>query len=69
MLLTNASTDEMYKIITNISLEICKKNMFCQEDSKETPKKQRQKGYDEKKIKISKEIQRATNHQPKINIL
>ena len=54
MLLTDVKTDEMYKIIINVSLKI-EKNMFAKEKSKKTKNTHRQKGFDEKKIKIAKE--------------
>ena len=55
MLLTDGKTDEMYKIIINICIEICKKTCSAKEKSKKTKNTPRQKGFDEKKIKIAKE--------------
>ena len=55
MLLTDVKTDEMYKIIINICLEICKKTFSAKGKSKKTPNTPRQNGFDEKKIKIAKE--------------
>ena len=55
MLLTDVNTDEMYKIITNICLEICKKTCSAKENSKKTPNILLQKGFDEKNIKVAKE--------------
>ena len=54
MFLTDVNTDEMYKIIITICLDICKKTCSAKEKSKKTPNTQRQKGYDEKKIKSGK---------------
>ena len=53
MLLTDINTDEMYKIIINICLGICKKHVLSKKKSKKTSNTQRQKGFDEKKIKIA----------------
>ena len=58
MLLTDVKTDEMYKIIINICLEIYKETCSAKEKSKKTPNTSRQKGFDEKRIKIEKKIQR-----------
>ena len=55
MLLTDVETDKMYKIIINICLKICEKTCSAKEKSKKTPNTPRQKGFDEKKIKIAKE--------------
>ena len=45
------------------------KTCSAKEKSKKTPNTQRQKGFDEKKIKIIKEkTQRPTNHQTKENV-
>ena len=67
MLLTDVKTDEMYKIIINICLEICKKKTFsAKEKSKKTPNTPRQKGFDEKNIKIAKEnaeVNKSTNQR------
>ena len=65
MLLTDVETDEMYKIIINICLEICKKTCSAKEKSKKTPNTQRQKGFDEKKIKITKKYRGQQNIKPK----
>ena len=54
MLLTDGNTDEMYRIIIDICLEIWKKTCSAQEKSKKTPNTQRQKGNDKKKIKTVK---------------
>ena len=54
MLLTDVKTDEMYKIIINIYLEFAK-TCSVKENCKKTPNTPRQKGFDEKKIKIAKE--------------
>ena len=43
--------------------------MFCKEKSKKTPNTQRHKGFDEKKIKLQKKIQRSTKHQTRENVL
>ena len=57
----------MYKIIYyeylpgNFPKKICS----AKEKSNKTPNTQRQKGFDEKKIKIAKKIQRSTNDQTK----
>ena len=55
ILLTDVKTDEMYKIIINVCLEICKKHVLTKEKSKKTPNTPTQKGFNEKKIKIAKE--------------
>ena len=55
MLLADVKTDEMYKIFINICLEICKKTCSAKEKFKKTPNTPRQRGFDEKKIKITKE--------------
>ena len=55
MVLTDVKTDEMYKIIINICLEICKKTCSAKEKSKKTPNTPRLKGFYEKKINIAKE--------------
>ena len=55
MLLTDVKTDEMYKIIINIWLEICKKACSAKGKYKKTSNTKRQKGFDEKKNKIAKE--------------
>ena len=55
MLLTDVKTDEMYKIIINICLEIFKKTCSAKEKSKKSPNTQRQKGNDEQKIKNAKQ--------------
>ena len=63
-LLTDVKTDEMYKIIINICLEICKKTCSAKEKFKKTPNTQTQKVYDEKNIKITKEnteVNRSSN--------
>ena len=57
MIITDGKTYEMYKIIINICLEICKKHVL------------RQKGFDEKRSKLQKKIQRSTNHQTKENVI
>ena len=64
MLLADVKTDEMYKIIINICLKICKKIWSAKEKFKKTPNTQWQKGYDEKNIKITKEnteVNRSSN--------
>ena len=53
-LLTDVKIYEMYKIIINICLEICKKHV-AKEKCKKTPNTPGKKGLDEKKIKIAKE--------------
>ena len=70
ILLTDIKTDEMYKIIINICLEIWKRPVL----GKKSPRKhatntQRQKGFDEKISKLQKKIQRSTNHKKKKNVL
>ena len=54
MLLTDVKTDEMYKIIINTCLEICKKHGLPKKSPRQQPNTPRQKGFDEKKIKIAK---------------
>ena len=55
-LLTDVKTDEMYKIIINICLEIWKKHVLPKKSQRKRPKhRDMQKGFDEKKIKIAKE--------------
>ena len=68
-LLTDVKTVEMYKIIINICLEICKKHVL----SKKSPRKHqipRERMALMRKIsKLQKKIQRSTNHQTKENVL
>ena len=47
---------------------ILKKTCSAKEKSKKTPNTPRQKGFDEKKIKIAKKIQRSTNHETKESV-
>ena len=54
MLLTDVKTDEMYKII--IYLEICKKRHVLPKKNPRKHQIHRDKGFDEKKIKITKKI-------------
>ena len=63
MLLTDVHTDEMYKIIINISLEICKKRV----PPKKIPRNRR--AMMRKISKLQNKIQRSTNHQTKENVL
>ena len=59
----------MYKIINNICLEICIKTCSAKEKSNKTPNTHRQKGFNEKKLKLQKKIQTSTNRQTKENVL
>ena len=66
MLLTDVNTDEVYKIIINIYLPInLQKICSAKEKSKKTPNTQRQKGFDEKKIKIAKKYRDQQIIKPK----
>ena len=69
MILTDVNTDEMYKIIVIIWLEICKKHVL----PKKYPRKHqiprdRRAMYMRKRSKLQKKIQRST-HQTKENVL
>ena len=65
MLIKDVKTDEMYKIIINICLEICKKHV--QKRKHQIPQDRR--ALMRKRSKLQKKIQRSTNHQTKENIL
>ena len=58
----------MYKIITNISLEICNKTCDKKNACQHHIPRNKIKGCDEKTIKITKKIQKARNQQTKVNI-
>ena len=68
-LLTDVKTDEIYKIIINICLEIAK-NMFCK---KKNPRKHQiprdRRALMRKRSKLQKKTQRSTNRQNKENVL
>ena len=69
MLLTEVNIAEMYKIIINICLEICKKYV----PPKKSPRKHQiprdRRAVMRKRSILQKKMQRATNHQTKENVL
>ena len=54
MLLTDVNTDEMYKIIIHMFLEICKKHVLPNKNPRKHQIENRIKGYDEKNNQIAK---------------
>ena len=69
MLLTDAKTDEKYKIIINICLEICKKHVLLKKSQRKHQIITDRRALMRKISKLRKKIQRSTNHQTKENFL
>ena len=69
MLLTDVETDEMYKIIINISLEICKKHVLPKKSPRKHQLPRDRMPLMRKRSKFQKKIQMSTNHQSKVNVL
>ena len=67
MLLTDVKTDEMYKIIINICLEICK-NHVQQKKAQEEIKYPETEELWREKDQNCKKMQRSTNHETKENV-
>ena len=67
MLLTDINTDEMYKIIINTCLEICKKHV--PKKSLENTKYPETRTMMRKRSELQKKIQTTTNYQTKKNVL
>ena len=69
MLLTDGKTDEMYKIIINICLEICKKHVLPKKSPRNHQIPRDCRALMRNKSKSQKKIQRSTNHQTRENVL
>ena len=69
MLFTDAKTNEMYKIIINICLEIGKKTCSAKEKSMKTPIPRDRRALMRKRSKLQKKIHRSTTHQTQENVL
>ena len=69
LLLTDVKTDEMYKIIINICLEICKKHVLPKKNPRRHQIHRDRRAFVRKISKLQKKIQRSTNHQNKENVL
>ena len=63
MLLTDVKTDEMYKIITNICLEIGKKHVLPKKRTRKHQIPRDRRAVMRKRSKLQKKIQMSTNHQ------
>ena len=69
MLLTDVETDEMYKIIINVCLEICKKHVLRKKSPRKHQIPRDRRALTRKRSKLQKKIQMSTNHQTKENVL
>ena len=69
ILLTDVKTDEMYKIIINICLEICKKHVLPKKSPRKHQIPRDRRALMRKRSKLRKKIQMSTNHQTKENAL
>ena len=69
MLLTDVKTDEMYKIIIIICLEICKKHVLPKKNPRKCQIPRDRSPLMRKRSKLQNKIQRSTNHQTKENVL
>ena len=68
-LLTDVKTEEMYKIIINICLEICKKHVLPKKSPRKHQIPRDRRALMRKKSELQKKIQMSTNHQTKENVL
>ena len=68
MLLTDVNTDEMYKIIINICMEICKKHVLPKKSPRKHQITRDRRALMRKLSKLRKTIQRSTNHQTKESV-
>ena len=59
----------MYKIIINISLEICKKHVLPKKSPRKHQIPRDRRALTRKRSKLQKKIQMSTNHQTKENVL
>ena len=69
MLLTDVKTDEMYKIIINICLEIYKKHVLPKKSPRNNQIPRDRRALMGKRSKLQKKIQMSTNHKTKENVL
>ena len=69
MLLTDVNTDEMYKIMINICLEICKKHVLLKKSPRKHQIPRDRLALMRKRSKLQKKIQMSTIHQTKENVL
>ena len=69
MLLTDVKTNEMYKIIINICLEICRKHVLSKKSQRKHQIPRDRRALMRKRSKLQKKIQRSTNHQTKEKVL
>ena len=68
-LLTDVKTDEIYKIIINICLEICKKHVLPKKNPRKHQIPRDSRALMRKRSKLQKKIRRSTKHQTRENVL